>query len=279
MTNNLRTHTIYSCPTENKETNLPLLLDAAGLVELLSENDSVLIKPNLVEALPPPVTTPVELISILIDYLRARLPKCRIIIGEGTGSLEHDTFHAFSLLGYKTLAKEKKVELVDLNEENLSHKQNKNCKRWPDMYLPKLLDEVFLLSVPVLKVHTLADVTLTMKNMMGCPPPSHFQGKGIWGKSMFHYQIHEAIFDLNQYRCPDFTLLDASVGMIQAHLWGAHSEPPVALLAACQDPVAIDAYGASLLNLNWQDIGHIRLAHDVLGRAEPLQINEIDKRE
>ncbi len=167
------------------------------------------------------------------------------------------------------------MELLDLNEEELNRKENKDCKRWPHMYLPKILDDVFLLSVPVLKAHTLASVTLTMKNMMGCAPPSHYQGNGSWGKSSFHANIHEAIFDLNRYRTPDFTLLDATVGMSSAHLWGPTCEPPVNRLAASDDPVAIDAYGASLLNRDWRQIKHIKLANEVLGCGEIQKIHEI----
>ena len=107
------------------------------------------------------------------------------------------------------------------------------------------------------EVITLADVTLTMKNMMGCPPPSHYQKGGYWKKSSFHRDIHRAIFDLNCYRTPDYTILDATIGMAESHLRGATCNPPVNMLAAGKDPVAIDAYGTSLLGKYWQQIDHI----------------------
>jgi uncharacterized protein (DUF362 family) len=264
--------TLYSTAISSLEDCLPTLLDAVELSKKIGSNKTVLIKPNLVEALLPPITTPVYLVRLLIDYLLARKENLHIIIGEGTGSLEYDTYHNFKMLGYTDLAVEKSIQLIDLNEERLTKKENCNCLRWPIMHLPAILDEVFLLSIPMLKAHTLTQVTLTMKNMMGCAPPSHFRGQGNWGKSAFHEQIHEAIFDLNRYRTPDFTLLDASVGMAQAHLWGRHCEPPVNQLVASTDPVAIDAYGATLLGRNWRDIKYIRLADTILGSAtEPVE--------
>ncbi len=269
-----RGHIFFRYFTDWDQT-VPPLLDASGLGVELFNHPLILIKPNLVEAINPPVTTPVGLIASIIDYVRERAPQSTVIIGEGTGSLKYDTFHAFSELGYTRLSVEKNVALMDLNGENLVHMENQEYKRWPEMYLPAILEEAFLLSVPVLKAHTLASVTLTMKNMMGCVPPSHYQGNGAWGKSSFHQGMHEAIFDLNQYRTPDFTLLDATIGMAQAHLWGRHCEPPVNKLAASWDPVAIDSYGTSLLQKNWQDIDHIRLAHGVLGTADPLQCEEV----
>lgn len=259
---------LYQTDIETLEESLPTLLDAAGLMEAIGNNRAVLIKPNLVEALPPPITTPIQLSSLLVDYLRSRKENLHIVIGEGTGSLAYDTHYVFQMLGYTKYAAQNSVDLIDLNSAELSRKENSDCTRWPVMHLPAILDELFLLSVPVLKAHTLARVTLTMKNMMGCAPPSHFQGNGSWGKSAFHEQIHEAVFDLNRYRTPDFTLLDASIGMPEAHLWGRHCEPPINKLAASTDPVAIDAFGASLLNQRWQDIAYIQMADSVLGRAE-----------
>jgi len=34
------------------------------------------------------------------------------------------------------------------------------------------------------------------------------------------------------------------------------------------DPVAVDAYGAGLLGVDWRNVGHIALAHTILGRAD-----------
>lgn len=262
---------VWSGPAGPWSTVLPPLLDAAGLLEALSGRERVLIKPNLVEALQPPITTPADLITALVRYLRGWRDDLEIIIGEGTGALDYDTFHCFDRLGYMPLEKVPGVRLVDLNREPCIRMSNPECNRWPDMYLPRMVLETFLISVPVLKAHSLSGVTLTMKNMMGCAPPSRYQDGG-WGKSAFHRQIQQAVFDLNRYRTADFSILDASVGMARAHLWGPTCQPPVSKLAAGYDPVALDSYGTALLRRDWRDIGHIAMAHQVLGEAEHLDI-------
>ncbi|MDF1578978.1 MAG: hypothetical protein P1P81_11115, partial [Desulfobulbales bacterium] len=48
------------------------LLDAANLLGALGQRRQVLIKPNLVENLQPPITTPVGLVEAIVDYLRQR---------------------------------------------------------------------------------------------------------------------------------------------------------------------------------------------------------------
>lgn len=262
---------VFCIEYDNWDTSVQKIFDAAKLAEIIPQNRPVLLKPNLVEALLPPVTTPVQLVEAIVDYLHGARPELKIIIGEGTGAMEYDTWHAFEKLGYVALAARKKVELVDLNESPLVEKSRSDCKRWPQMYLPELVYDSYLVSVPMLKAHTLAGVTLTMKNMMGAAPPSHYRQGGHWKKSAFHDRMQDSVFDLNRYRTPDFTLIDATKGMSQAHLWGPVCDPPPNKLIAGYDPVAVDAYGAALLDRNWRDIEHIRMAHEELGIAEPLE--------
>ena len=261
---------VWSGEFDTYRESLPPILEAANLITELAGQQVVLIKPNLVEDLDPPITTHVDLVEALVDYILQHRPEIQIIVGEGTGALEYDTFHCFEQLGYLKL--DDRVQLLDLNIEPCRRLTNAKCNRWPEIYLPELLFDCFLISVPVLKAHSLCRVTLTMNNMMGCAPPAHYQQGGAWGKSSFHLKLDEAVFDLNRYRTPDFTVIDAAVGMAKAHLWGPTCNPPVRKIVASYDPVAADAYGTALLRKSWKDIGHIRLANGILGRAEPLDI-------
>ncbi len=278
MNNVTKTGTVFSTRPSVFKEDLFRLLDASGLAAVLQgdggDRPAIMIKPNLVEALLPPITTPPDIIDCLIDYIRENTDR-DVIIGEGTGSLEYDTWHPFNELGYTELARQKGVKLVDLNQEECVKLSDSRCKRWPVMYLPRIALESFLISVPVLKAHTLADVTLTLKNMMGLAPPEHFQQGGAWKKSAFHTRVHEAIADLNRYRTPDFTLLDAREGMAEAHLFGPKCDPPPGILAASFDPVAIDAFGADILGKNWKNIPQIALLNGEIGQAEPFKVVNI----
>ena len=267
--------TVYTSCFSSWHEDVPDLLAAAGLGSRLATVQRVLIKPNLVEPRPPPITTPVELVAALAASIHASYPDLEIIIGEGCGSSSNTTWQIFEFLGYLGLTDLPNVTLMDLNEAPSVRIQNENCRRWPELYLPEIVFDSFLISVPVLKAHSLAGVTLTMKNMIGLVPPAHYQQSGSWKKNAFHRGIQEAVFDLNRYRTPDFTLLDATVGMQEAHLWGPTCDPPVNRLAASYDPVSIDSYGCGLLGIRWKSIAHIALAHNILGSAEPLAVYEI----
>jgi uncharacterized protein (DUF362 family) len=256
--------------TEWRET-VGKLVSASGFVSMVRGDKPVLIKPNLVTADKPPITTPLELCAALCGALRAGLPGVRIIVAEGCGSLDYDTAHVFKKLGYTRLAEDFGAELLDLNSAECVKISRPECKRFPEMWLPKILFESFVISVPVLKAHSMAGVTLSMKNMMGCAPPKHYNAGG-WQKSAFHTGMQEAVFDLNRYRAPDFSVLDATVGMSEAHLWGPICEPQPNIVAFCADPVAIDAFGASLLRKNPSSVGHIKMADGVLGFMRPGKI-------
>lgn len=248
------------------DSSIKALLDAADLNILIKNHKKILIKPNLVEAEAPPVTTPVELIEALVSYIKDKSPHCEIIVGDGTGSLDYDTFHVFDVLGYSEMAFRKKITLKDLNCLTSVKLTNPSLKRWPEMYLPGLAMDSFIISVPVLKAHSLAGVTLSMKNMMGlCPPDKYCRGG--WKKSAFHSDMQNSIADLNRYRCPDFSIIDATIGLSKYHLGGPVCSPPPGLIVASKDPVAADAYGCTLLKRNWRDIGHISSLDGEVGNA------------
>ena len=243
------------------------LCAAAGLCAMIPDDATVVVKPNLVEAIAPPVTTPVDVVEALCRYLMDERAGSRVVVAEGCGAKNYDTGHVFAALGYDEMAARVGVELIDLNQEETVELQRPECRRWPVMHLPRLVMDGFLISVPVLKVHTLAGVTLSMKNMMGCAPPAHYQQGGHWKKAAFHQQVQEAVLDLNRYRGPDFVLLDAREGMCEAHLWGRKCDPPPGIIAAGGDPVGMDAFGCGLLGVDWRGIGHIRMADGELGNA------------
>jgi uncharacterized protein (DUF362 family) len=247
------------------EESLPALMELLGAAPVLGSQKRVVIKPNLVNSFPPPITTSVKLVAAIVEYVKS-VSDAEIVVAEGCGLPLYNTNRPFRKLGYFQLAKSKEVALVDLNHAELMELTDHRCRVFPQFMMPRIVMESFLISVPVLKKHSLAKVTLTMKNMLGCAPPAHYGGL-VWKKSRFHKNMHRSIFEMNLYRTPDLTILDGSVGLAKHHLGGPKCNPPVAKLIGGCDPVAVDAYGAELLGVDWKDVKHIALAHTVLGCA------------
>ena len=238
--------------------SVPQALDAVGAADALKEQTAVLIKPNLINASPFPITTAPECVEAVIEYVRS-CSRAAIVVGEGCGDPDLETDELFDRLGYRELAARQGVELVDLNHAPLKKLKNKGCPVFPEMHLPEIALSHYLISLPVLNAHSFAEITGTLKNKIGLAPPRYYSGRfGTWKKAVFHRRMHQSISDLNRYRTPDLSLMDATIGMPEYHLGGARCDPPVGKLLAGFDPLAVDRRSAELLGLRWQDIVHLR---------------------
>jgi uncharacterized protein (DUF362 family) len=244
-------------PFKNFDKSVPEVLDALGARNPLAGVSRILLKPNLVTIQPHPVTTAPDFCRAVIRHLRS-FTTAEIVIAEGTGDPSRTTLEVFEQLGYQKLAAEFATTLIDLNTAPLKKLARSDCPRFPEMVLPEIAFTHFIISLPVLKAHSLAGITGSLKNMMGFAPPAHYSGcGGIWNKAEFHRDIHQAIVDLNRYRKADLTLMDASVGMPDYHLGGRNCEPPINQLIAGFDPLAVDRKAAELLGLDWRTIPHL----------------------
>ena len=225
---------------------------------VLAQQSNILIKPNLVNDSKPPVTTPVACCEAVINYV-SQHSEANIVIAEGSGDATLETHEIYNSLGYYDLAHRCGIELVDLNNEPVVKKVNPRCPFFPEIYLPEIAFTHFIISVPVLKAHSLSAVSGTLKNMVGFAPPKYYSGQyGVWKKAVFHKDIHQAILDLSVYRSPDLTIMDASIGLAEYHLGGPECSPPVNKIIGGFSPLEVDRLAADLLGLRWEDIRHLR---------------------
>ena len=252
----------------NYTASVTAAFDTVGAAGVLERQKRIILKPNIVNDTPHPVTTSPACVEAVIAYCRMH-SRAEIAIAEGCGGM--DTARAFKTLGYTELSMRVSVPLVDLDNEETVQLPNPAFQYLKEFPLPRCLEDSFLISIPVLKAHSMSDVTLTMKNMFGIAPAWRYAGS-YYRKSKLHgrnnHELHQYVVELNQYRHPDLTLLDATIGMAESHLSGRQCSPPVNKLVAGFDPVAVDAFCAGLLGFRWQDIGHIQLANGLLGNAE-----------
>lgn len=233
-------------------------LEQIGATEKLAQEEHILIKPNLVINEPHPITTPPECTSAIIEFIQEINPKAAIVIAEGTGLKNMETDEVFSELGYDEVANKYGVDLVDLNNAPLDVIKNPGFPIFPEIYLPRILFSHFVISVPVLKAHSLAVVTGALKNMIGAAPPKYYSGQyGTWKKSVFHGRMQESVIDLCRYRKPDLSILDATIGLSDFHLGGATCNPPVNKIVAGFDAREVDRKACDLLGLDWRQIKHL----------------------
>jgi len=239
------------------DTSVGRCMAAGGAAHLLADGRPVMLKPNLINTSPHPVTTPPAFCAAVIGFVRQHT-HAPIVIAEGCGDAGLETPEVFARLGYAALARELDVGLLDLNTAPLKRLVDPSCRVFPEMWLPEAVFAHVLISLPVLKAHLLCRLTGSMKNMMGLVPPEHYGGRfGSWKKAAFHQHLDEAIAELNRYRRPDFTVMDATVGLADHHLGGACCQPAVNRILASHDARALDRAAAGLLGMDWREIGHL----------------------
>jgi uncharacterized protein (DUF362 family) len=234
------------------------IVEAAYTVtgELLKENiplKPVMIKPNIVEPSPPPVTTNVKVIEGTIKALKESGIK-DIFIAEGSGT--GDTIENFNKLGYSKLG----VKLIDFNKEKIITLTVKKYKVWREIIVPEILIDKFIISVPVLKEHSMCGATISLKNMVGILPEKYYSGYWTYKKSRIHkYDTHGCIADIISVIKPDWAIVDATIGMKGSHLSGTPIYPPINLVYASSDPLEADIFGCELLGRDWRNIKYLSM--------------------
>ena len=163
-------------------------IDLLGGIETVAKGkERILLKPNLV-AESPYCTTKPEVIKTLARLLRASGKD--VLIGEGSAAaggfnakhgesyrtrnktiLDGMQQYVFDQLGYTELAKSMHIPLINLHSGEMVDVSVPDAFAFKKIMLHHSLSEIDLLcSVPMMKTHTLATVTLGMKNLIGLYP-------------------------------------------------------------------------------------------------------------
>ncbi len=241
-------------------------LDLINAGACLPQQGLIIIKPNLTNSSPPPITTDVAAAEAVYNYCKT-YTKAEIIIGEGCGS--GTTPDVFEKLGYTDMAEKYGLKLIDFNEAETVMLKNENALQLKNFYMPKIVQHAFVISLPVLKDHSFTKTTIAMKNMFGIASGKFYSGS--WNKSKLHSpSTHKNVVDVCLYKKPDLSVVDASVALQGMHLAGTHKN--LGLILAGFDPVAVDTLGSELLGHNPKKLEYLTLANGRLGSMDNIEI-------
>jgi uncharacterized protein (DUF362 family) len=241
-------------------------LDLIGVASRLPDKGLIIIKPNLTCSDGPPVTTNVGAAEAVYKYCKAN-SKAEVAIGEGCGT--GTTEETFRANGYTRMAKKYDIRLIDFNSSEAVLARNKKALQLKELYIPEIIRQAFIISLPVLKDHSFTRTTVAMKNMFGIAPAPFYSGS--WNKSKLHSpSTHKSVVDICLYKKPDLSVVDAAVALTGMHLSGKHKK--IGLIVAGFDPVAVDAVGSRLLGHNPKRIEYLRLANGLLGSMDDIEI-------
>jgi uncharacterized protein (DUF362 family) len=257
----LATVAVVRVEGKSLEAALEEALEYLGGVEsIVPEGSKVLIKPNIVRYQSPPDTTSPDMVEALVNIIKRRNPSV-IWIADGSG--EGNTMENFQALGYLQVAERTGAILVDLNYGEMVEVPVEGGGFVLDsLTLNKVLTEAdVFISVPAMKTHSTAVVTLGMKNLVGIAPGAIYSRPGWANKWRLHEKAEEkgdmylggVITDLCTARRINLTIIDGRIAMEGE---GPHEGTPVdmGLIIAGRDPVATDSVASFIMGFEPEKI-------------------------
>ncbi|MFO8083232.1 MAG: DUF362 domain-containing protein [Desulfobacterales bacterium] len=256
--------------TSDRKIALETAMKALGGIDaFIEKDDRVLLKVNAAFASPPSLsaTTHPDLVSETI----------RLCYSAGAASVTvtdnpiNDPATCFLLSGIEKAALSQGAKLV-VPRENLFHdttvKDAKLIRRWPLLYAP-FKGITKLIGMAPVKDHHRSGASMTMKNWYGL-----LGGR----RNIFHQDIHGIIEELAVMVSPTLVILDGIWTMMtNGPTGGSISDlKQTNTLVVSTDQVAADAFGATLLGKNPENLPHILKAQARgIGTADFNSINPV----
>jgi uncharacterized protein (DUF362 family) len=248
------------------------LFDGIKSFGLKLKGKRVLLKPNLVEssATHPINTHPTVIAATALAF--RRLGAKSVIVGEGPGN-ERDTRLILEQSGTASLLGDCGLEFVDLNRDVLVEcPVGAGYTGMKTLHLPRtLFRSDFVVSMPKVKTHHWAGVTLSLKNLFGVLPGVAYG----WPKNILHWcGIDNAVVDVAATVPVHFVVADGISAMEgNGPLLGTPREMQRIILA--DDPVAADATITRLMGFHSDRVPYLRECSRFLGNAGIGRIRQI----
>ncbi len=244
---------VYLAQTQDPYQGACSVLDAAGF---RIRGKKVFIKPNLTGCRPSREGMGVD--TGMVRAVLERLEDCPVItIGESCSK----TDRSFKELGYEELLRRyPALRLVDMRDSRQVWKKIPRPYHTREMpFAAEIFEHDYLVNIAKLKTHSLAGVTLCLKNIFGFVPTRN-------QKLMYHPFIRRAVLDMNQVIKSDFCLVDA--------VWGNEFDEiqstPInsGVVVGGENILAVDWAAARLMGIDLGKTETYRHAAALWGRPE-----------
>ena len=275
-----------------------------GMQRIVAPGETVFIKPNLLTAglrrtdhtLTGEVAKPEIIITAAEECLRAGAAE--VIIGDGAQVAQFDWEELRTLDRATHIAAEAARLNANYDGQVTLACLNSDSPEWDALPARRTnLGEIFvsslvsradrIISIPVLKTHRHARLTLSLKNFMGTTPIARYGGGSEnVGRSRLHLArggFEGCFLDIVDALRPDLAIIDASVCCEDYGPWVRGSEGRTVdmrdrlgdwLVLASTDLVAADATAARIVGHEYTSIPHLNHAYEQgLGQARTEMIS------
>lgn len=272
-------------------------VDLLGGIESVAQGkERIMLKPNLVSNDPRATTKP-QVIHALAKLMKNAGKD--VSIGEGSAAaggfnaiddityrtknrelLEAMQQFVFDELGYTEMARTLKIPLINLHLGEMVDVEVPNGFAYQNITLHHSLTEIDLLcSVPMMKTHTLATVTLGMKNLIGLYPGTIYSTvrAGVHDHAADAGSPGVAFETIDMVRANKLGLVvvDGSTAM-EGNGPGNGTLVPMDVIIAGTNPLATDMVAASVMGFQPEEIPTFVWANKA--GMQPQSLDEIDIR-
>jgi uncharacterized protein (DUF362 family) len=249
-------------PAVIKEMVRRALKSLGGIDKLISKGDKVIIKPNIAWNQRPEfaANTNPYVVAVLVELCR-EAGASRVKVMDHTCSANPETSYENSGIARTAWQAGAEVSYIDKSRfRDFTIADGNVLKSWPFYEEMVYADEVdVLINVPIAKQHGTSRLSMGLKNVFGM----------IGGdRGSLHTDIHPKIADLNKFVKIDLTVVDAyrilkNHGPTGGRLDDVdNSIDRARRIIVSTDPVAADAYTATLFGIQPKDVGYIRESHE-----------------
>ncbi len=244
---------VYLAKTNDPYSGACEALDALGFKIV---GKGVYIKPNLTGGRPSRdgLTVDIGLIRAVLE----RLHDCpKITIGDSCS----DTTKAFDELGYRQLIEEfPTVKLEDIRSAKLVWKPIPRPHHTREMpFNASVFEHDYVINIAKMKTHSLAGVTLCLKNIFGFIPTRK-------QKLMYHPFIKKAMIDMNQVVPSHFCMVDGVWGNEFDEIQSTPIKTEVILTG--ENLLAVDLIAGAVMGIDLCKNKSYRMALELWGKPE-----------
>lgn len=255
-----------------EELTRRLLLSLGGMKKFVHPGDKVVIKPNIGWDRTPEQganTHPLVVKTLVKMALEAGASKVQVF--DRSCNEERRCYFNSGIKEAVESLGDKRATIPYVEERKfvpIVIKQGKALRDW--IFYKEALEADCYINVPVAKHHSLAKLTLGLKNSMGLLG-------GNRGK--IHQNMGQNLADIATVVRPRLTVVDATRILLRNGPVGGNLRDVKVLdtLIASTDPVAVDSYATTLFNLRPEEIDSTRRAYELgLGEMDLKKIRVLE---
>ncbi|MFQ5720877.1 MAG: DUF362 domain-containing protein [Candidatus Aminicenantales bacterium] len=240
-----------------------------GIQQFISRGDMVVVKPNIGWDRTPQqaACTNPEVVKTIVELcLEAKAKEVKVLDNPCNPARR-----TYARSGIAAAAKKAGAKVLFPNPHHLKKMplHGEWLKEW-EIYTD-FVEADKIINVPIAKTHSLARLTMGMKNWLGALGGN---------RNQLHQQLDLAMIDLAVFFKPCLTILDAYRILIRNGPQGGRLSDAQLFktVAAGVDYVGVDALGATFFNIKPEELRYLRLAHQKgLGEIELEKLKIAEK--